>query len=180
MDLIGHKIGLLTVIASVNTKQSLWLCKCTCGKEITVRTNTIINNKIQSCGCLFKDAIKSTNSRPLNVIAEQAIYNTIKNSAKHRNIPFYLNKDEIIKLIHKPCYYCGSIDINIYRHKTTGEEYRYNGIDRVDSFKAYSIDNVVPCCIKCNISKQQMTMVEYIDHCEKVIKHICKYQNISQ
>jgi hypothetical protein len=46
-----------------------------------------------------------------------------------------------------------------------------NGIDRKDDGKAYDIKNCVPCCSKCNYSKQGQTDEEFFAHVEKIYKH---------
>lgn len=37
----------------------------------------------------------------------------------------------------------------------------YNGIDRIDNQKGYSLDNVVACCRICNNAKSDMTVHEF-------------------
>ena len=57
-DIIGQKFGKLTVIEYVgNDKQgmALWLCKCECGNETTVRGTNLRNSSVQSCGCLNQE-----------------------------------------------------------------------------------------------------------------------------
>ena len=49
--------------------------------------------------------------------------------------------------------------------------YIYNGIDRIDNNKGYTIDNIVPCCHICNQAKSSFTLQEFQDWIEKV------YQN---
>jgi hypothetical protein len=41
-------------------------------------------------------------------------------------------------------------------------EYAYNGIDRVDNFKGYEIDNCVPCCYICNYAKRDMSKDQFL------------------
>lgn len=54
-DLAGKTFGKLNVISKLaydkNKKQALWLCKCTCGQEITLTTNQIKKNKDKFCSC---------------------------------------------------------------------------------------------------------------------------------
>jgi len=53
----GRKFGLLTVIKDAGRvkweggSRRLWLCKCDCGKEHTVRANNLKEGKTKSCGC---------------------------------------------------------------------------------------------------------------------------------
>lgn len=64
--LIGKKFGRLTVIADTQEKQGtakMWLCRCECGKELKVRTDSLTSGRTISCGCYLydKDRIKALN-----------------------------------------------------------------------------------------------------------------------
>ena len=56
-DLKGQRFGLLTVVKEAGRvkwdggSRRLWLCKCDCGKEHTVRANDLKGRKTKSCGC---------------------------------------------------------------------------------------------------------------------------------
>lgn len=61
-NLIGQKFGLLTVIKEAERSKDnrvQWLCKCDCGKEKTVRGKHLKNKQIISCGCYFKNNVKT-------------------------------------------------------------------------------------------------------------------------
>ncbi|WP_317854728.1 zinc-ribbon domain-containing protein [Chakrabartyella piscis] len=55
-DLTGQVFGRLTVLsyAGVN-KETLWRCRCECGKEIVIVQNSLTSGKTRSCGCLRDD-----------------------------------------------------------------------------------------------------------------------------
>ena len=57
-SLIGAKFGSLTVIekAHSDTKNSNWLCECSCGNSIIVSRPLLIKHKT-SCGCAVTDKI---------------------------------------------------------------------------------------------------------------------------
>jgi len=56
INLAGQKFGRLTVLEQIkNTKFTSWKCRCSCGNETVVTTNSLKNKKIQSCGCLRKE-----------------------------------------------------------------------------------------------------------------------------
>lgn len=74
------------------------------------------------------------------------------------NIP----KDIGYCLITSPCAYCGSILEEL------------NGLDRIDSNKEYTLDNVVPCCKWCNYAKNSMTVEEFKNHINKIYKYLIK------
>ena len=55
MDIQGKTFGRLTVLEYAYTnkhKQSMWKCRCECGKEIVVTGIHLMNGHTQSCGCL--------------------------------------------------------------------------------------------------------------------------------
>lgn len=61
-DLTGQRFGHLTVIektGQTENKYRLWLCRCDCGKEITVNTKRLKSGTVTNCGCIpRKDARK--------------------------------------------------------------------------------------------------------------------------
>ena len=53
LDLIGQRYGRLTVLrpaGNLGVKTS-WVCRCDCGREIAVRTNSLRSSHTVSCGC---------------------------------------------------------------------------------------------------------------------------------
>lgn len=65
-----------------------------------------------------------------------------------------LTFEQFKQITKLPCYYC----------KRDG----YVGIDRVDSHLGYTIENSVPCCTQCNISKNVYTQQSFIEMCHLV------------
>ena len=59
-DLSGMKSGRLDVIRPIrrgDDGHTLWLCKCSCGKEKEIVSNSLTRLKpVQSCGCMNKTA----------------------------------------------------------------------------------------------------------------------------
>ena len=73
-----------------------------------------------------------------------------------RGYEFTLTKEEYEVLIYKPCYLCGYKNI-------VG-----NGLDRQDTSKGYSIDNVLPCCSTCNMMKAFYNKDDFIKQMKKI------------
>ena len=71
-------------------------------------------------------------------------YHMYKDNARRRKIEFGISYDEFKTFWKKPCSYCGT-------------PVRTIGVDRKDSAKGYSVDNVVPCCGPCNRTKVNQT-----------------------
>lgn len=57
-DLTGQTFGRLTVLKRVykdGIAETLWLCKCSCGKEHITYASGLLNGSTKSCGCLSKE-----------------------------------------------------------------------------------------------------------------------------
>lgn len=62
-------------------------------------------------------------------------------------------------LIKQDCFYCGSTPVkrdtkNAHLNGFT----EWNGLDRVDSLRGYTINNVVTCCSVCNRMKLNLSL----------------------
>lgn len=57
LNLVGKRFGRLTVIAFAGTikQQSIWLCRCDCGREKVIRGRALQNGGTKSCGCLHSE-----------------------------------------------------------------------------------------------------------------------------
>jgi hypothetical protein len=57
-DLTGKRFGKLTVISFDREKtkrKAYWICKCECGNIKSVRSDSLQENKVLSCGCIKKE-----------------------------------------------------------------------------------------------------------------------------
>ena len=176
-------------------------CNCDKHTQKPVATKSLLGGKSKSCGCYKKECISNKADLLIhkkdefgNIIlkrcfrckewlslnnfykssyvkdgydneckkcqntAKENRYNNYKKGAKIRNLEFSLTKEEFYKLTSQPCYYCGEIK-------------EYNGIDRIDSKKGYTIDNCVPCCFCCNGMKLDYTIDFWFNHMKKILNN---------
>ena len=70
-----------------------------------------------------------------------------------------------------PCFYCGAEKSNHKVTKNCKEGFDHNGIDRIDSSKGYTPDNVVPCCKICNKAKMDMDQKDFILWIQRAANH---------
>lgn len=65
MDLAGQVFGRLTALEPAENigKSTAWRCRCECGKEVVVRTNSLASGKTRSCGCLRDEKMDLTGDR---------------------------------------------------------------------------------------------------------------------
>jgi len=82
-------------------------------------------------------------------------YDSYKNRAKFKQIPFNIPFSVFNYLIKQPCHYCN-----------TKKDMDVIGIDRFNNNGGYLPGNCVPCCWDCNKSKGNQT----VENFEKYIK----------
>lgn len=138
-DLIGTTIGTSEIIGvdrvEYITRDSgkkteyrpYYIVKCTnCGNEYVKaynKTNWLKHKNCHKCVASFDDP-------KLNKLK-----NAYKSNAKSRGLRWELSDKQFLMLVTNKCSYCGSISEN-----------KFNGIDRIDSSKGYTIDNCTSCC----------------------------------
>lgn len=167
-EMTGQKFGRLTVIKRAGSDKwgaAAWLCKCECGNEVVTTGARLRSGNVKSCGC-FRDELTGERAKaralPIGEAAFNALVWKIKYSAERRGYIWNLTEDQVKRLTSQPCYYCNAKPL---QRGTTGTNhngsYLYNGLDRVDNTKGYTIDNVVPCCGTCNKAKNTQTIEEF-------------------
>lgn len=57
LDLTGQAFGRLTVLAPAPNigSRTAWLCRCSCGREVVIKTNRLRAGRTISCGCVRGD-----------------------------------------------------------------------------------------------------------------------------
>lgn len=168
IDLTGQKFGKLLAINPVRRaiKRGIeWLCKCDCGNQCFAYGGHLRAGERISCGCLASAHVEDSG---VNMIMNDYFI-----KAKKRKREFDLNFIEFKKLIKGNCHYCGTEPSQI-RRRPNMKEYKiqiiWNGIDRIDSSKGYTIENCVTCCKYCNAAKLDLSVDEFKNHIRKVAK----------
>ena len=173
IDITGQKFGRLTVINQDGISKwgdARWLCKCDCGEEKVIAGKSLRGGYTKSCGCLRREITGNKNKLIPGLASMKNKMALYKRSAKNRGLKWNLNEEQFKKITQKDCYYCGAKPNNISGKKKYNGEYIYNGIDRVDNNKGYTIDNIVPCCRRCNTAKSNFTLQEFQDWIKRIYK----------
>lgn len=100
---------------------------------------------------------------PNNLAAINQVLSTYKRNSKKENVIFDLSFEYFNELIVSNCFYCNSSPSNQRKNSSFRNNFKYTGIDKVDPSKGYTTDNCVPCCRKCNVAKNNMSLTEFIE-----------------
>jgi len=171
---VGNVYGRLTVIKEVGRNGAggvLWQCKCICGNIKVTDGYRLRSGATKSCGCFQKDRVRETIMLPNGHAAFNGLYSQYKYFAKKRELVFELTKEDFSFITKMNCFYCGKEPAQKAGKTDLNGFYIYNGIDRIDNKKGYTINNVVPCCGHCNMAKGNMTIEEFRSHVLAITKH---------
>jgi len=171
IDLTGQKFGRWTVIKKVTSVKghTKWLCLCECGEKKTVDRGNLLNGSSKSCGCLKNEQQKIKSG----LASMRRVILGYKKNANARGLKYNLTEKEFKEITQQNCHYCGAKPGNIAKNRYGNGDYIYNGLDRIDNNKDYTLENCVSCCKICNIAKNNLTLQEYKDW----IKKSYNYQN---
>lgn len=172
---IGMKYGKLTVISITGMRETktgrkipVVLCECECGKRAEKLLWDLRSGKTKTCG--FDHPHFDDRTLPAFNYAYNHAY---RHQAKRRGLLFDISKEDFRRLCESNCHYCGSEPDNVssrglVKSGKYTSEWRYNGLDRKDSNKDYTLDNVVPCCAICNRAKGAKSYKQFIAWIEAI------------
>lgn len=179
-DMIGKKFSRLLVVSADKNRhgRTCWICLCDCGKTVSAVGKALRSGKKRSCGCLRSElgvaraAIMSQNNRlPDGESGFNLLYANYRCQAVYKGaLDFELTKDQLRKITSSDCFYCGVKPAQKIGNDLTGY-YTYNGIDRSDNSKGYTIENCVPACGVHNKMKLTMSVDEFVAACRAVVNH---------
>lgn len=166
---IGTKFKHWTVIEGPIIKNQTFFYKasCECGNTRLFTATELINpNKAFMCSKCAGIQRGMAARRKNGMVGEltQSKFSKMQRIAKQRNIEFNVTKEELWNQYlaqNKKCAITGDDIDNINEAS----------LDRIDSTKAYTKDNIQWVTKQANLSKHIMSMKELIIFCTKVLKH---------
>jgi hypothetical protein len=152
IDLTGQQFGQLTVLSLHHKyKESHWLCLCSCGNKSVVRGSALKKNT-RSCGCLRHGRIKHGKSKT----PEYGLWYHAKNRTEKNGREFSILPEDIIIPER-----CPILDIPLEWKKGLGKRWKGTpSLDRKDSSKGYTKDNVWVISWRANLLKSNYTKDE--------------------
>lgn len=167
-DFTNHRFGKLFVI---EVKQSnggkhgrIAVCKCDCGEIVELGLGRLTSKSRISCGCqLYKE----------KNFKLKGYYQNIISSAKKRNIELLVSEDELFDLLVKQNFQCKFTGQKI----ALPQKYDERGtasVDRIDSNKPYTLDNVQWLHKDVNLMKMDFDESEFVNWCDLISKNYNK------
>lgn len=93
IDLTNHVFGKITVIVREGTdkgKHIIWKCRCECGTIKTIRSNSLLHHKIESCGCDISERLSELSKKHghnTDFIGKSSTYNSWDNMIQRCHNP---------------------------------------------------------------------------------------------
>lgn len=186
-DRTGEKHYRLTFVQPTNRRDkrgaAIWELLCECGKTTFALAKDVTRGNTTSCGCYAAErrSIVGMNNRKYDPVISSA---RIVWSGEYKDCDF----ETFFELSQKLCYYCNRAPQKVFNvgsstrksngyrshHQMTNGNFTYNGLDRIDSSKGHTPDNIVPCCTRCNQAKNDMSTDEFLDLVKRIYETKCK------
>lgn len=152
--------------ASIGRRDAFWLCECKCKQIFSIRAHALLSGKSKCCrNCYY--------SRTDNY---DYLLKKIVEGANRRNLSVSITKYDLINLFQKQNNRCalsgvllqlgvaGSNFLNIRKWK----EQNTVSVDRIDSSKGYTVDNIQIVHKHINLMKLDFNQTEFINYCRLV------------
>jgi hypothetical protein len=171
---IGHKVGTWTVLKLKGRNKygtRKWLCKCDCGIEKLFSTCYLSGSYKRKATTCFHCTLKKIelDNRVIDFLP-QRIWQKILQTARVRNIGVFITKDQAFEKFKSQNGKCSLSGIVLYFTKLKTHYYRYTNasLDRIDSAKPYTLDNIQWLEKRINMMKLNYSQDEFIGLCKLI------------
>jgi len=145
--------------------------KCDCGKEIFARAYEVIRGRKKSCDCrMYRKGSRSHEWTGYEEIPG-SYWNSVKQNAKTRNLKLRITIKDGWTIFLKQGRKCALTGEIIQFASMTKAKDGTASLDRIDSDKHYTLDNVQWVHKNVNNMKKGLSESEFITWCCKVSKH---------
>ena len=175
LNLKNKKFGNLLIVKRIGSKNghALWLCKCDCGNFKRLITGELRTKRgTKSCGCSKKRIYsENKNWKGFGEISGKYFNRIIKECSRgKRKISFKITIKQIWNLFLIQKRKCALTGKEIYFGIRSNDE-RTASLDRIDSKKGYTVDNVQWVHKDVNNMKQDYDQKYFIEICKLISRN---------
>jgi hypothetical protein len=171
---IGTKHGTYTVVKALERNyrgSRRWLCRCQCGYErVFLTANLSGNGKRKATTCEKCNLHKMELDHRITDKIPHRFWQRFLDHSKRRNKEVAISQDEAYELYNSQNKCCALTKLPLYftTLRTNFNRYTNASIDRIDSSKPYSKDNIQWVHKVINMMKQGYSQEEFIEMCQLV------------
>jgi hypothetical protein len=147
-----------------------WKCQCDCGNEVVIRGKFLTKGDRTNCGCTptsFKGYKEISGTH----------FNKIKLGAESRNLAFDITLPQIWELFLTQNRRCALSNEYLYLDANPENKETTASLDRIDSSKGYTADNIQWVHKDINRCKWDFPEKEFLMWVEKIYNHRIKPQS---
>jgi hypothetical protein len=167
---VGDRFDRLTVVGYSNQQyeqgraRAMVDCRCDCGGLVSIRVGVLRQNKTNNCGCAPRGAWSGVGE------ISSTFYNRQARRASERGLVFDVSHDFLWEIYIKQGRQCALSGLPIrFSQRTAGRNTA--SLDRIDSSRGYTEDNVQWTHRDINRMKLDHSVDAFIDLCRKVTEH---------
>lgn len=182
LDIVNNRFGDLIAIEPIRRDGSniIWKCKCDCGNETECSSSRLRQGRKKSCGCHKRGEKHYHWSGHKNISGYY--WRALRDGAKNRQIKFDITIKDGWDLFEKQNRKCALTNIDIWFDRNDeGIKQREQtaSLDRINSDKDYTIDNIQWVHKNVNIMKMSMSQNDIIYWARKISENF-KNVNITE
>lgn len=163
----GQRFGRLVALIFIRKDKfgkALWKVRCDCGKEKVINASGMKAGIVLSCGCYKKEKL-STGYEGLS----GAYWRKIHKAALQRDFEFTITIKEAWELFLKQDKKCALSGVPLIMCTNNDQYYiQTASLDRIDSTKGYTLDNIQWVHKRVNFLKRDYPESELVFWCTKI------------
>jgi len=144
-----------------------FVCRCSCGGVTKKIGQTLLKNQTNHCGCRRRLSWKGVGH------LSGTVYCRIASSAKKRKIPFEISIEQLWGVLERQQFRCALSGLPIELDKDSDFLKTTASVDRIDSNKGYTVENVQWVHKDVNLMKNALPQGRFLDLCVAISRHAC-------
>jgi hypothetical protein len=189
-NLIGKRFGRGVVIDKASNRRESrrqeWILKCDCGnlyQTTTVMLRGRVGHRTRSCGCYSRCTGEGRWNYQGYVELSGTFWNIIVQSSKARGIELNITRKQAYEKFLEQEGRCAltGIELKFEDPSIKGRTWlagKTASLDRIDSSKPYTVDNIQWLHKHVNLMKNSHTQEYYIEICRLVVEHSSKRKEV--